>query len=57
MLVQGLLALPAGLLAGWLWQRGPHGPTWSLATTAILSILACGLLMLTTVDRRDNRQP
>jgi len=57
MLVQGLLALPAGLLAGWLWQRGPHGPTWSLATTAILSILACGLLTLTTVDRRDNRQP
>jgi len=57
MLVQGLLARPAGLLAGWLWQRGPHGPTWSLATTAILSILACGLLTLTTVDRRDNRQP
>ncbi|MEI7782455.1 MAG: MFS transporter [Planctomycetota bacterium] len=44
-LVQGVMALPAGLLAGWLWQQGPQGPAWALAATAILSTLACGLLM------------
>ena len=40
-LVQGLLALPAGLLTGWLWQQGPHGVTWALAITAVLSTVAC----------------
>ncbi|PHY02415.1 MAG: MFS transporter [Planctomycetaceae bacterium] len=40
-LVQGLLALPAGLLTGWLWQQGPHGVTWALALTAVLSTVAC----------------
>jgi MFS family permease len=43
-LVQGAMALPAGLLAGWLWQQGPHGPSWAFGTTAALSMLACGLL-------------
>jgi MFS family permease len=44
-LVQGVMALPAGLLAGWLWQQGPHGPAWAMAATAVLSTLACGLLV------------
>jgi MFS family permease len=44
-LVQGAMALPAGLLAGWLWQQGPHGPSWAFGATAALSVLACGLLM------------
>jgi MFS family permease len=44
-LVQGLMALPAGLLAGWLWQQGPYGPSWAMAATAALSTLACGLLV------------
>jgi len=45
-LVQGLMALPAGLLAGWLWQQGPAGPSWSFATTALLAVAACGLLLV-----------
>ncbi|MCX7412298.1 MAG: MFS transporter [Planctomycetia bacterium] len=44
-LVQGIMALPAGLLAGGLWQQGPQGPAWALGTTALLSTLACGLLV------------
>ena len=47
-LVQGAMALPAGLLAGWLWQQGTHGPAWAFGTTAVLSVLACGLLLATT---------
>jgi MFS family permease len=44
-LVQGVMALPAGLLAGWLWQQGPHGPAWAFGTTAALATLACGMLL------------
>ncbi|MFM7292757.1 MAG: MFS transporter [Planctomycetia bacterium] len=44
-LVQGLMALPAGLLAGWLWQQGPAGPARAFAATAVLSLAACGLLV------------
>ncbi|MFN5756942.1 MAG: MFS transporter [Planctomycetia bacterium] len=44
-LVQGLMALPAGLLAGWLWQQGPQGPAWAFGATAALAMLACGLLV------------
>ncbi|MFM7034674.1 MAG: MFS transporter [Planctomycetia bacterium] len=44
-LVQGVLALPAGLLAGWLWQQGPHGPAWAFGATAALATVACGLLL------------
>lgn len=33
------------LAAGWLWQQGPHGPSWAFGATAVLSVLACGLLM------------
>ncbi|NCY02147.1 MAG: MFS transporter [Planctomycetia bacterium] len=44
-LVQGLLALPAGLLAGWLWQQGPHGYASAFAVTAALATAACGLLI------------
>lgn len=43
-LVQGLMALPAGLLAGWLWARGPHGAGLAFAATATLAVAACGLL-------------
>ena len=46
-LVQGLMALPAGLLTGWLWQQGSSGPSWALATTAALSGIACLLLIFT----------
>ncbi len=46
-LVQGLLALPAGLLAGWLWQQGPYGPSWAFTATAVLSAAAAGLLAVT----------
>ena len=49
-LVQGLMALPASLLAGWLWQQGPRGPSWSFATTALLAMVACGLLLITVRD-------
>jgi hypothetical protein len=31
--------------AGGLWQQGPQGPAWALGTTALLSTLACGLLV------------
>jgi MFS family permease len=44
-LVQGLMALPAGLLAGWLWQQGPYGPAWAFGATATLATLACGMLV------------
>jgi MFS family permease len=43
-LVQGMMTLPAGLLAGWLWQQGPLGPAWAFGTTACLALLAAGLL-------------
>ncbi len=49
-LVQGLMALPAGLLAGWLWQQGPAGPSWSFAATALLATAACGLLVVTVQE-------
>jgi len=47
-LVQGALALPAGLLTGWLWQQGSGGPSWAFGASAILSVVACGVLMGTT---------
>lgn len=53
-LVQGLMALPAGLLAGWLWDRGPQGPPWSFAVSAGLALVACGLLAGVT---RRSRTP
>jgi hypothetical protein len=31
--------------AGGLWQQGPQGPAWALGATALLSTLACGLLV------------
>ena len=40
--------LPAGLLAGWLWQQGSGGPSWAFGASAILSVVACGVLMGTT---------
>jgi MFS family permease len=40
-LVQGLLAVPAGLLAGWLWQQEAAGPAAAFAATAVLATLAC----------------
>ena len=43
-LVQGVMALPAGLLAGWLWQQGPHGPSWAFGATAVLSLVAAALV-------------
>ena len=43
-LVQGLMALPAGLLAGALWDQGPAGSSWSFGASALLATAACGLL-------------
>lgn len=43
-LVQGLMALPAGLLAGSLWDRGPVGSSWAFMATAGCAVTACGLL-------------
>jgi MFS family permease len=43
-LVQGLMALPAGLLAGWLWDRGADGAAAAFAVTAALAAVAAGLL-------------
>ena len=51
-LVQGLMALPAGLLAGWLWDRGPHGPATAFAATAALAATAAVLLTVTVRDHR-----
>jgi len=44
--VQGVMALPAGLAAGWLWEHGPAGPSQAFALTAVLSAAAACLLML-----------
>ena len=43
-LVQGVMALPASLLAGWLWDRGANGPATAFAATAGLAAVAAGLL-------------
>jgi MFS family permease len=43
-LMQGLMALPAGLLAGALWDHGPAGSSWAFGTSALLATAACGLL-------------
>jgi len=43
-LVQGAMALPAGLLTGWLWQQGSTGPARAFGVTAGLVLLALGLL-------------
>lgn len=42
-LVQGLMAIPAGLLAGWLWRDG-HGASAAFATSGLLAGLAAVLL-------------
>jgi len=41
------MALPAGLIAGWLWDRGPDGPTTAFAVTAALAATAAVLLAVT----------
>jgi MFS family permease len=56
-LVQGLMALPAGLLAGWLWQQGPAGPSWAFAASALLATTAFGLLLATVRDGDGRRKP
>jgi hypothetical protein len=38
------MALPAGLLAGWLWDRGADGAATAFAVTAALASVAAGLL-------------
>lgn len=50
-LVQGVMALPAGLLAGWLWDHGSAGPATSLAVSAGLSAMAAVLLAASRVGR------
>lgn len=50
-LVQGVMALPAGLLAGWLWDIGPAGPGASLAVSAVLSAAAAALLAASGAGR------
>jgi len=47
-LVQGLMGVPAGLLAGWLWQREGSGAPAAFAATAGLSALA-GLCLIALV--------
>ena len=47
-LVQGLMGVPAGLLAGWLWQREGSGAPAAFAATAGLSALAA-LCLVTLV--------
>lgn len=49
--VQGLVALPAGLLAGALWEWGPDGSRWAFAATATLAAAAALLLALACPDR------
>ena len=51
-LVQGLMSLPAGLLAGWLWDRGPHGPATAFAATAALAGAAAVMLAVTMRDHQ-----
>ncbi len=51
-LVQGLMALPAGLLAGSLWELGPAGPSWAFMATAGCAVTACGLLVVVVRDKR-----
>ena len=43
-LAQGLTALPAGLLAGWLWDRAGAGPPAAFAATALFALTACGMV-------------
>jgi hypothetical protein len=50
--VQGLLAVPAGLLAGWLWEH--HGAGHAFATTALLAAIACGILLVTVRSHAGN---
>jgi MFS family permease len=50
-LVQGLMALPASLLAGWLWDRGPDGPAAAFLLTAMLVLGAAALLAATARTR------
>jgi MFS family permease len=50
-LVQGLMALPAGLVAGWLWDRGPDGPAAAFLLTTGLALAAACLLALTASRR------
>jgi len=51
-LVQGVMALPAGLVAGSLWDRGGDGAATSFAVTAGLSLAAAVLLAATCRSRR-----
>jgi MFS family permease len=51
-LVQGLLSLPAGLLAGWLWEQGPTGFAASFAATAALATAACAVLLVVRDEQR-----
>jgi hypothetical protein len=44
MAIEGVMALPASLLAGWLWDRGTNGPATAFAATAGLAAVAAGLL-------------
>ena len=50
--VQGVVALPAGLLAGALWERGPDGATRAFAVTAALAASAATLLAVACRPRR-----
>ena len=46
-LVQGVMALPASLLAGFLWDRGPAGPATAFTATALLAVAAAVALVVT----------
>ncbi len=53
-LVQGLMALPAGLLAGWLWAADGVGPAAAFGTTAALAVVAAALLAVLPAHRTDD---
>jgi len=52
-LVQGLMALPAGLLAGWLWEQGSGGASTAFMVTAVLAAIAAALLGLLLASGRS----
>ncbi|MFM7413271.1 MAG: hypothetical protein ACKO6E_08685 [Planctomycetota bacterium] len=49
--MQGVMALPAGLLVGGLWDRGPGGPATAFAVTSALAAVAACLLALSSAAR------
>jgi len=53
-LAQGLMALPAGLLAGWLWDWPSSGPSGAFALTAALAVVASLMLAIVPLGRETS---